>query len=97
MASGEVYVIPAEAFTTGSIGGRTVACVSAEQQFLDHEGGYDLDETDHEDMRKLREFVGASRRPDLEVVYAALADDDERTSVIDATWGKRLPRRFSGD
>jgi len=63
MASGGEYVMPAEAFTTGSIGGRVVRCVSAEQQMLDHADGYEPDNDDHDDMRLLHQRLGVDYVP----------------------------------
>ena len=54
----EEWIYPADAFTSGVIGGRTVACLSGEQQMRDHAFGYEPVETDHADMRALHELLG---------------------------------------
>jgi lincosamide nucleotidyltransferase A/C/D/E len=57
------YVLPPEVFVTGVIGGRTVRCVSADQQMHDHAGGYVPGETDFADMRLLHERLGTAYLP----------------------------------
>lgn len=59
----EPYVMPADRFTTGVIAGRVVPCVTAEQQMLDHAGGYEPGETDRADMRALKERLGTPLLP----------------------------------
>lgn len=50
---GRPYEYPADCFVTGSIGGRTVPCLSARQQVAFH-AGYPPRERDVLDMRSLR-------------------------------------------
>jgi len=57
------YVLPREVFTTGVVGGRTVRCISADQQMLDHASGYVPGETDLTDMRLLHERIGTAYLP----------------------------------
>ncbi|MGW6240982.1 nucleotidyltransferase domain-containing protein [Streptomyces sp. NPDC055094] len=51
------YVYPAECFTTGTIGGTAVRCISAGQQVLFHQG-YEPADRDRHDMAVLREKFG---------------------------------------
>lgn len=55
--------MPADRFTVGQIVGRTVPCVTAEQQMLDHAGGYEPGETDHRDMHAMHERLGTPYLP----------------------------------
>jgi lincosamide nucleotidyltransferase A/C/D/E len=48
---------PAKCFVTGKIGGRTVPCLSAEQQVYFHQG-YEPADRDRHDMARLREAFG---------------------------------------
>lgn len=48
---------PAECFVTGTIGGVTVPCLSAEQQVYFHQG-YEPAERDRQDMARLRQAFG---------------------------------------
>jgi hypothetical protein len=57
------YVMRPVVFVTGMIGGRTVRCVNAEQQMLDHAGGYVPGETDLADMRLLHDRLGTANLP----------------------------------
>ena len=50
---GEEFHYAPDAFASGQIGGRPVACLSAEQQFRFHTG-YRLRERDHQDLANLR-------------------------------------------
>jgi lincosamide nucleotidyltransferase A/C/D/E len=63
MDGGGTYVVGADAFTIGSIGGSVVRCVTAEQQMVDHACGYEPDEEDRADMRALHERLGVSYLP----------------------------------
>jgi lincosamide nucleotidyltransferase A/C/D/E len=56
--SGGEFVMRPGTFTVGSIGGRAVRCVSAEQQMRDHSDGYAPGDTDYADMRRLHERFG---------------------------------------
>jgi lincosamide nucleotidyltransferase A/C/D/E len=51
---GVTFAYPADGFTTGSIGGRPVPCLSVAQQLRFREG-YPLREVDHHDIALLRE------------------------------------------
>ncbi|MDH6568918.1 lincosamide nucleotidyltransferase A/C/D/E [Streptomyces sp. SAI-117] len=51
------FVYPASAFVTGTVGGRTVPCLSAEQQVFFHQG-YEPTERDRHDMALLRRVFG---------------------------------------
>jgi lincosamide nucleotidyltransferase A/C/D/E len=53
---GETYVYPRASFTTGSIGGRTVRCLSAEQQIEWH-AGYPLRDCDNADLDQLHRLT----------------------------------------
>ena len=58
MDDGPDWIYPAQGFSgSGSIGGRTVRCLSAEVQVLAHVD-YEPDETDRRDMRLLRDRFG---------------------------------------
>ena len=57
---GRVYEYPADGFGRGSIGGRTVPCLTAEQLVQFHLG-YEPLEHDHQDMALLRDRTWASR------------------------------------
>lgn len=54
--AGQRWVYPADCFTTGSLAGRTVGCLSAEQQLLFH-SGYEPREQDRHDLALLRGLV----------------------------------------
>ena len=58
--AGERWVYPAGCFTTGSLAGRTVGCISAAQQVLFH-SGYDLREQDRHDLALLRDLLDGGR------------------------------------
>jgi lincosamide nucleotidyltransferase A/C/D/E len=58
--SGERWVYPAECFTTGRIAGRTVGCISAEQQIA-WRSGYELRDVDRHDLAVLRRLTGGRR------------------------------------
>ena len=59
MSDGTDWIWPPGSFSgTGSIGGRTVECLSFEGQLLEHTG-YELDDTDRLDVSRLRERFGA--------------------------------------
>jgi len=61
MENGDDWIIPAEGFTgRGTIGGRTVRCMSPDIQMLNHAGGYEPAETDFHDMRLLNERFGTA-------------------------------------
>jgi lincosamide nucleotidyltransferase A/C/D/E len=63
---------PAEGLAgVGSVGGRPVACVTAELQ-LRHRCGYEHDEGDRHDVRLLAELIGSGGSP------AQLEQEDER-------------------
>jgi lincosamide nucleotidyltransferase A/C/D/E len=51
------FVYPAPCFVTGTILGRTVPCLSAEQQVYFHQG-YEPSARDHHDMARLRDTFG---------------------------------------
>lgn len=53
---GERWVYPADCFTTGSLDGRTVGCISAAQQVRFH-SGYDLRDQDRHDLALLRSLL----------------------------------------
>ena len=57
---GDKWIMPAGAFTVGTIGGRRVACLTADQQMRDHAFGYEPGPTDHADMRALHEQLGTA-------------------------------------
>jgi lincosamide nucleotidyltransferase A/C/D/E len=59
----EPYVLPPDVLVTGTIGGRKVRCISADQQMLDHASGYVLGETDFADMRVLHDRLGTTYLP----------------------------------
>jgi lincosamide nucleotidyltransferase A/C/D/E len=63
MEDGGRYELPPDAFTTGSIGGLEVRCVSAEQQMMDHATGYEPDDGDRADMRALHGRLGVAYLP----------------------------------
>ena len=58
--AGERYVYPAGCFTTGTIGGRTVGCLTATQQIAWHTG-YRLRDVDRHDLVLLRGLTGPTR------------------------------------
>lgn len=61
LADGTDWIWPPGSFSgTGVIGGRPVACLSAEAQVLGHTG-YELGETDHHDLALLRQRFGVTR------------------------------------
>ena len=65
MNDGPEWIYPAEGFSgSGSIGGRTVRCLTAEVQVLSHID-YDPDETDRRDMRLLRDRFAVDLPPSL--------------------------------
>jgi lincosamide nucleotidyltransferase A/C/D/E len=53
---GQTFLYPAAGFTTGSIGGREVGCITAEQQVAWH-SGYEPREVDVADLAVLRQLV----------------------------------------
>ena len=53
---GERWVYPAACFVTGTIGGRTVGCISAVQQIA-WRAGYELRAVDHHDLAVLHRLV----------------------------------------
>ncbi|WP_432105249.1 nucleotidyltransferase domain-containing protein [Streptomyces sp. bgisy091] len=57
----EPFHYPAACFVTGTIGTTTVRCISAERQFLFHQG-YEPAERDVADMRRLGEKFGIDTR-----------------------------------
>lgn len=57
--AGERWVYPATAFTTGTLHGRAVRCLSAEQQ-IDWHAGYELRPADLADLEILRGLVRRS-------------------------------------
>jgi len=60
MPEGTDWIWPAGSFSgSGSIGGRTVECLTFQGQLLEHTG-YDLDDTDRQDVERLRERFGSS-------------------------------------
>jgi lincosamide nucleotidyltransferase A/C/D/E len=63
VAGGDPYMLPPEVFTVGTIGGREVRCVNADQQMMDHAGGYVPGATDFADMRLLHERLGTPYLP----------------------------------
>ncbi|MET8828566.1 amino acid transporter [Streptomyces sp. NPDC004610] len=52
------YLYPADCFTTGTIGGATVPCLSVNQQIAFHQG-YAPTDRDRADMARLRQAFGA--------------------------------------
>jgi lincosamide nucleotidyltransferase A/C/D/E len=60
--AGERYVFPAAAFTTGSIAGHSVRCLTAAQQ-LEWRAGYESRDTDLADLAVLRELIGEGGHP----------------------------------
>lgn len=56
---GRPFAYPAACFVTGTIGGATVPCVSAEQQVYFHQG-YEPADHDLQDMARLRERFGVT-------------------------------------
>ena len=54
--AGKRYVHPAAAFVTGTIGGRTVRCLSAARQIAWH-SGYDLRDADRADLAQLHRLL----------------------------------------
>jgi lincosamide nucleotidyltransferase A/C/D/E len=54
---GEVFVYPPDAFTSGAIAGRSVPCLTAEQQVRFHRG-YEPREHDRVDLARLRAAFG---------------------------------------
>ncbi|MEV0040075.1 amino acid transporter [Streptomyces sp. NPDC050804] len=54
---GRPFVYPAECFTTGTVDGVSVACISPEQQVRFHQG-YEPSDRDRHDMARLRETFG---------------------------------------
>ena len=66
MNDGAEWIYPAEGFSgSGSIGGQTIRCLTAEVQVLAHID-YDPDETDRSDMRSLRDRFGVDLPPSLQ-------------------------------
>lgn len=60
---GASFVYPVECFVTGTVGGRLVGCLSAEQQIVFHQG-YEPRDVDLADLALLRGLVaGGSRGP----------------------------------
>lgn len=57
---GETYDYPADGFTTGTIGGRVVGCVTAVQQVAWH-SGYELRDVDRADLEQLRRLLDRER------------------------------------
>jgi lincosamide nucleotidyltransferase A/C/D/E len=53
--AGETFLYPANAFTTGFIGGRPVGCLTVAQQIAWH-SGYDLRDHDWADLGHLHEL-----------------------------------------
>ena len=60
---GETYRYPAVGFTTGTVAGRTVGCISAEQQIA-WRSGYALRAVDHHDLAVLRRLVAGEHPVD---------------------------------
>ncbi|MER8031027.1 amino acid transporter [Streptomyces bauhiniae] len=56
---GRPFAYPAACFVTGTIGGRTVPCLSATQQVHFHQG-YEPSDRDRHDMAQLRRVFGIS-------------------------------------
>ncbi|RHA38828.1 amino acid transporter [Cellulomonas rhizosphaerae] len=56
---GTPFTYPASCFTTGTIGGRLVGCLSVGQQLLFH-GGYELRDIDRADLVLLRALASRS-------------------------------------
>jgi lincosamide nucleotidyltransferase A/C/D/E len=56
---GDVFPYPAGAFTTGTILGVTIACMSVEQQVYFHQG-YEPTDRDRHDMAQLRRVYGVA-------------------------------------
>ena len=67
MESGEDWIYPASGFAgRGSVAGRSVKCLTAEVQMLNHAGGYVPDEDDFRDMRLLNARFGTPLLPPFE-------------------------------
>jgi lincosamide nucleotidyltransferase A/C/D/E len=67
MQNGQDWVFPAEGFTgRGSIGGKSVNCLSPVTQVLCHAHGYTPVEKDYRDMERLRERFGIELPPQLQ-------------------------------
>ena len=60
---GETYRYPAVGFTTGTVAGRPVGCISAEQQIA-WRSGYALRPVDHHDLAVLRHLVAGEQPAD---------------------------------
>jgi lincosamide nucleotidyltransferase A/C/D/E len=60
---GETYRYPAVGFTTGTVAGRTVGCISAEQQIA-WRSGYALRAVDHHDLALLGRLVAGEHPVD---------------------------------
>jgi lincosamide nucleotidyltransferase A/C/D/E len=58
---GETYRYPAAGFTTGTVAGRTVGCISVEQQIA-WRSGFALRAVDHHDLAVLHQLL-AARQP----------------------------------
>jgi len=56
---GKQFHYPPDAFATGVISGRQVACLSVEQQLRFH-SGYELRDRDRQDLANLRAALGGS-------------------------------------
>jgi lincosamide nucleotidyltransferase A/C/D/E len=64
MENGEDWVFPASGFAgAGQVGGRDVACLTADVQMVDHTTGYEPGDTDFHDMRLLNERLGTRLLP----------------------------------
>ncbi len=57
---GTSFAYPAECFTTGTIAGRDVACLSVQQQLLFH-SGYEPRDIDRADLALLHRLAGSDR------------------------------------
>ena len=74
MENGEDWVFPAEAFNgLGRIGSRTVRCLSADVQMLDHATGYEPGPTDFHDMWLLHDRLGTKLLPPYDGPRSATA------------------------
>jgi lincosamide nucleotidyltransferase A/C/D/E len=66
MEEGGEFLVPAEGFAArGTVGGRSVRCLSAPTQILCHAQGYAPSEKDFHDMQRLAQHLGLELPPGL--------------------------------